>query len=376
MEHIGQERGRHSKKWWLQKNGGMMMGALSQGITDTARGVLWNRVEDDAAMNAWRDQMRTNNEYWEHQSGKSFDRQKELWDYTNVGNQRKHLEDAGLNVGLMYGGAGSGGGATTGGGSGTSTGSVTGQSRANYGDGAMMAGVQSYRAEAEVEAMKAQANKANAEADQIRGVGKDNIVANTNLTNAQTGNAEVDGILKRISVMESDMSRNDRMYQIQMDAQKAYEIAIQEGNKADIGTQTVDDQVRIIRETAIGAALNNNLTNEKVQLTKADRENVERETKAITERILQGDRNLDRQQLEYELEAKYRELNLTFNYIKLASETATDVAGIVSRTGGANKDRASRESEGHKNREKERTTTTEHYNKKGEYKGGSRTETR
>ena len=28
---------------------------------------------------------------------------KDLWDYTNFANQRKHLEKAGLSVGLMYG---------------------------------------------------------------------------------------------------------------------------------------------------------------------------------------------------------------------------------------------------------------------------------
>ena len=43
--------------------------------------------------------------------------QRENWDYTNAENQRKHYENAGLNVGLMYGSSG-GGGATMGGGSG------------------------------------------------------------------------------------------------------------------------------------------------------------------------------------------------------------------------------------------------------------------
>lgn len=47
---------------------------------------------------------------------------KDLWDYTNFANQRKHLEKAGLSVGLMYGMSG-GGGATT---SGQSGGSASG----------------------------------------------------------------------------------------------------------------------------------------------------------------------------------------------------------------------------------------------------------
>ena len=40
---------------------------------------------------------------------------KEMWDYTNYENQVKHMENAGLNTGLMYGGAGSGGVASGGG---------------------------------------------------------------------------------------------------------------------------------------------------------------------------------------------------------------------------------------------------------------------
>ena len=47
--------------------------------------------------------------------------QRQNWDYTNAENQRKHYENAGLNVGLMYGSSG-GGGATMGGGSGGSVG--------------------------------------------------------------------------------------------------------------------------------------------------------------------------------------------------------------------------------------------------------------
>ena len=35
--------------------------------------------------------------------------QRQNWDYTNAENQRKHYENAGLNVGLMYGSSGAGG---------------------------------------------------------------------------------------------------------------------------------------------------------------------------------------------------------------------------------------------------------------------------
>lgn len=40
---------------------------------------------------------------------------KEMWDYTNYGNQKKHMEAAGLNPALMYGQGGGGGASTDGG---------------------------------------------------------------------------------------------------------------------------------------------------------------------------------------------------------------------------------------------------------------------
>ena len=44
--------------------------------------------------------------------------QRQNWDYTNAENQRKHYENAGLNVGLMYGSSGGGQAASTAGGDG------------------------------------------------------------------------------------------------------------------------------------------------------------------------------------------------------------------------------------------------------------------
>ena len=50
---------------------------------------------------------------------------KELWDYTNYENQRKHLENAGLNAALLYG-QGGGGGASAGGAQGQPAGIASG----------------------------------------------------------------------------------------------------------------------------------------------------------------------------------------------------------------------------------------------------------
>ena len=88
--------------------------------------------------------------------------QRQNWDYTNAENQRKHYENAGLNVGLMYGSSGSGG-ATMGGGSGGSVGMAETPKF-------MGMGVQGAMAQSQIEVNKASAEKMKAEAKKIAAV--------------------------------------------------------------------------------------------------------------------------------------------------------------------------------------------------------------
>ena len=88
--------------------------------------------------------------------------QRQNWDYTNAENQRKHYENAGLNVGLMYGSSGAGG-ATMGGGSGGSVGMAETPKF-------MGMGIQGAIAESQIEVNEASALKMKAEAKKIAGV--------------------------------------------------------------------------------------------------------------------------------------------------------------------------------------------------------------
>ena len=59
--------------------------------------------------------MALQNQYQQQAAAKSQQYAKEYWDYTNAENQVKHLKNAGLNVGLMYGQSGAGGMGASGG---------------------------------------------------------------------------------------------------------------------------------------------------------------------------------------------------------------------------------------------------------------------
>lgn len=86
---------------------------------------------------------------------------KQNWDYTNAENQIKHYENAGLNVGLMYGGSGAGGTLSSGSGGGA-TGGNTPIPESIGGQLGMM-GIQTQQMINQTELIKAQ--KENIEAD-------------------------------------------------------------------------------------------------------------------------------------------------------------------------------------------------------------------
>ena len=93
---------------------------------------------------------------------------KEMWDYTNYENQRKHMENAGLNPALMYG-MGGGGGSSTSGAQGSATNAVGGN-EVQSGAAATGMALQMAQLESQIEVNKAQANKLNADAIKTAGI--------------------------------------------------------------------------------------------------------------------------------------------------------------------------------------------------------------
>ena len=98
-------------------------------------------------------------QYNKEQAKYSTELSKEMWDYTNYENQKKHLEAAGLNPALLYGSSGGGGGSAAGGGNAAGVGLPT-----STGVGM---GIQWEQMEAQKELAKAEAAKTNAEAAKL-----------------------------------------------------------------------------------------------------------------------------------------------------------------------------------------------------------------
>ena len=125
-----------------------MIGGLAGGIYSENRA---NNRDSANAERQYKNQRKLNQQ--------GSDLQMDMWNKTNYGAQLEHMKSAGLNPALMYGMSG-GGGATTG---------SQGGGSASKANAQKQMGIEGAMAQAQVELMKAQANKANTEASNIRG---------------------------------------------------------------------------------------------------------------------------------------------------------------------------------------------------------------
>ena len=144
---------------------GLITGGISQAL-----GLSWSpRKAMNEQFKYNKEIMALQNQYQQQAAAKSQQYAKDYWDYTNTENQVRHLKNAGLNIGLMYGQSGAGGMGATGG---------AHQSSPEQPQGNPVAmALQTQQIEqqrrmndAQIALAEAEANKANSEAGKISGV--------------------------------------------------------------------------------------------------------------------------------------------------------------------------------------------------------------
>lgn len=117
--------------------------------------------------------------------------QQQNWDYTNYGNQVKHMENAGLNVGLMYGMGGGGGQSMGSGGGGSASGGNAPQNTSPQVMGIM---ADAALKAAQIKLTDAQAEKIKSEtptSGNLGDTGMANTIADTALKTMNAKNAEI-----------------------------------------------------------------------------------------------------------------------------------------------------------------------------------------
>lgn len=264
--------------------GGALMGALN---ANSASNQSWQRqhqlMEIQAELN------RKNAKFNTAQA-------KEMWNYTNFENQMKHIKEAGLSPGLIYGMGGQGG-STQGAGAASGVGLPQDQS-VGMGLRAQEIGIEMANALSQIKLNESQANKNDAEADKIKGVDTEAQQATIDNLIAQTSNEKIKrGLILgqiRVADAEEELKRNtaewtkEKMEETRWNVkslQKGIEKLVEEIDGVeldnDLKRRTIDNKVK---ESALTLQ---NLMSE-ILLKRSQQKVNEEEAKAIPARILQG----------------------------------------------------------------------------------------
>lgn len=183
----------------------------------------------------------------------------DMWEKTGYGAQVKQMQDAGLNVGLMYGGVGSGG-TTMGAGAAVESGQAMG-SKGEVGM-ALQLGMQKRMQEAQIKVAESQANLNNTNAQKIAG-------PDTRKTNAETVNIQsiTDNALVQNQILQweekmkgldwelKDYSMHDLKSKVTNEAWTVYETLQKLQRENVIGSETLDKTIEYMNLQAASERL-------------------------------------------------------------------------------------------------------------------------
>lgn len=178
--------------------GGALMGALS---ANSASNQSWQRQQQLMEIQA---ELNRKNAMFNTAQAK------EMWNYTNFENQMKHIREAGLSPGLIYGMGGQGG-STQGAGAANGVGLPQDQS-VGMGLRAQEIGIEMANALSQIKLNESVADKNKAQADKIKGVDTEKEKATINNLIAQTSNEKIKrGLILgqiRVTDAEEELKRN------------------------------------------------------------------------------------------------------------------------------------------------------------------------
>lgn len=202
--------------------------------------------------------------------------QMQNWHDTNYEAQMKHIENAGLNPGLLYG-MGGAGGATMGSGTAPSAASGNAPRGGREAQELGQMGIQSALATAQMRLMEAQTNKTNVEATKIEGVdtqkaqteiGK--LAQETTNEKVKEGLLRIDTILQGISAEIAGQTKEAQIDIIRTKQLQVIEELEKQTRENMIGKSTQWAVIDMVKAELIGQYLKNTLTDTQTTNVKTD----------------------------------------------------------------------------------------------------------
>lgn len=264
-------------------------------------------------------------------------RNKELWDYTNFENQRRHLEQAGLSVGLMYGNGGAMQASTSGGqGSGV-------QKPGNPTEAAIQSkalGIQMQQMQSQTALNAASAAKQMAEAEKIKGVDTDAVKASIDNIIAQTNNEEAkNGLIyaqKRAAEIEADLNNANieeigwNIKNIEKNLNMIDENITAAKINNEVAEATKENQIEMAQLNVLNAMKDAILKESQSKLT-------EEQAKAIVAQIAQGWEGLDIQKggqtLQKTIAEWTNEREYTIGRERIDNQRMSSAVGVMTKAG-------------------------------------------
>lgn len=272
-----------------------ILGMLAMAGASVASALLNNRAQRKQQERLMKDQIKGQKEMGRFNQQLAMD----TWEQTNYEAQRRQMQKAGLNVGLMYNGQGHGG--TTQGGS--AAGSVTGgQANDNPLGMGLQLGLQTMMQKAQIKNIEANTEKTKAETAKTAGVDTDAVNTAIVALKQSTQNAEMQNqimeyekAIKQIEANKANMTQDEIIAQTEIATQKLESETRSAKIKAQIDEAT---EQNIIKQ----AQLVNNEMTVKIESGKAGIE----QTKASTEQTKQNTQNLKQDEIEKVLHNQLR----------------------------------------------------------------------
>lgn len=266
----------------------------------------------------------------------------EMWNDTNYEAQRKHMQNAGLNVGLMYGGSGAGGTTANVAAGNTSGGNAAGGS-GEVGMGMQIA-LQNALQKAQIENIKANTEKQKVEAEKTAGVdteavkaGIENLKQSTQNAKMQEGILQYENKIKEVQANIANMTQQDAINAIIAGADIVINNAQITQNSKEASNANLPEVIKQTKLTTAQQMLDLSLTKAGITKTESETKKIAEEIVRMREQTKQGWQSLSNEQKEIEIKKLLQEFS-TSDAAKIQQWTKvlTDVTGAYSDWIGSN----------------------------------------